>query len=183
MLLAPAGVNAATPNVAVGGTGPTPAVVSVSEPVAFGTAQRFDLVRLADDFDARPLTDALELREGGVLDDYVEAHVHGPVLLDRDVEALVLDPCYRGTEVEVQARRLPCPVEWHPGWRLAVAELERHLGYRGPEVVEAGVAIAVDGVLDARVVGEAVASGRHDPQTLKRVWHCVARFGSPAHEG
>jgi hypothetical protein len=35
MLLAPAGVNAATPIVAVGGTGPTPGTISYGEPVAF----------------------------------------------------------------------------------------------------------------------------------------------------
>ena len=39
----------------------------VFEPAAFGTARRFDLLRLADEFDARPLTDAVELHEGGVL--------------------------------------------------------------------------------------------------------------------
>ncbi len=32
-----------------------------------------------------------------------------------DMEALVLDASYRGTAVEATARRLPCPVEWHPG--------------------------------------------------------------------
>jgi len=29
-----------------------------------------------------------------LLDDYIEAQVHGPLLLAHDVEALVLDPCY-----------------------------------------------------------------------------------------
>ena len=36
--------------------------------------------------------------------------------LDRGVEALVLDPSYRGTGVEAAARRLPCQLEWHPGF-------------------------------------------------------------------
>ncbi|WP_371626763.1 DUF3626 domain-containing protein [Streptomyces sp. NBC_01116] len=31
--------------------------------------------------------------------------------------------------------------------------------------------------LDARIIGGAVRSGRHDPQDLKRVWHLPARFG------
>jgi len=144
---------------------------SVFEPTHFGVAGRAGLLARA------------RAGEPELLDDYVEAQVHGPVRLDRDVEALVLDPCYRGTPVEAQARALPCPVEWHPGWRLTVAELQRHPDYRGPEVVEAGLAIARDGVLDGRVVGEAVATACYDPQTLKRVWHCVARFGSPAHVG
>lgn len=113
------------------------------------------------------------------LDDYVEAQVHGPVLITRDVEALVLDPCYRGTAVAAVARRLPCAVEWHGGRRLAVSELERHPGYRGPEVAALGARVADGGWLDARVIGDAARTGQHDPQGLKRVWHCVARFGQP----
>ena len=41
--------------------------------------------------------------------------------------------------------------------------------------------VAVDGWLDPSVIGRAAGTGRHDPQTLKQVWHHVARFGSPAH--
>ena len=49
-----------------------------------------------------------------MLDDYVEAQVHGVIDLAGDVEAVVLDPCYRGTPVEEDARRLgaePEPIE------------------------------------------------------------------------
>lgn len=62
------------------------------------------------------------------LDDHIEAQVHGPVRPDCHVEALVLDPCYRSTVVEVAALRLGCPVEWHAGLRLSVEELRRHPG-------------------------------------------------------
>ena len=139
------------------------------EPSDFGVAERMGLIALAlaDDLDD--------------LDDYVEAQVHGPVRLDRDVEALVLDPCYRGTAVEDSAARLGCPVEWHHGLRLAVGELRRRPGYRGQEYVDLGTRIAVDGVLDARVVGDAARTERYDPQAVKKVWHYVARFGSAWH--
>ncbi len=144
---------------------------SAAEPSDFGVATRFSLIGLAeaDDRDA--------------LDDYIEAHVHGPVRLDRHVEALVLDPSYRGTAVEAQARRLPCPVEWHGGFRLTVEELRRHPDFRGAEYVELGAATAVDGRLDPRIIGDAVRTGRYDPQDLKKVWHCLARFGAPVASG
>ena len=132
---------------------------SVFEPVDFGVAHRMSLTAMADADDRDRL------------DDYVEAHVHGPVRLDRDVEALVLDPCFRGTEVEVAAGSLP--VEWHQGFRLAVADLD--VDYRGPEAADLARELAVDGFLDARILG--LARGDHDPQMLKRVWHLVARFG------
>ena len=114
------------------------------------------------------------------LDDYIEAHVHGPVLVDGDVEALVLDPCYRGTEVEAAAERLPCAVEWHGGFRLSVAKMAEYPEFRGPEFVDLGKRIAVDGWLDPKVIGDAVAREADDPQSLKRVWHYVARFGAPS---
>lgn len=114
-----------------------------------------------------------------MLDDYVEAHVHGPVELASDVEAVVLDPCFRGSEIEDQAHELGVPVEWHEGRLLSVEALALHPAFRGPRTVEVGRRIAVAGMLDAAVIGRAARTGDEDPQELKRVWHCVARFGSP----
>ncbi|WP_228473896.1 DUF3626 domain-containing protein [Streptomyces calidiresistens] len=140
---------------------------SSTGPSAFGVASRFSLIELAE-------TDDLDS-----LDGHIEAQIHGTVELARDVEALVLDACYRGTAVEEDAGRLPCPVEWHPGFRLDVDHLRRHPEYRGQRYVDLGVAIAIDGRLDPAVIGDAVRAGRHHPQELKRVWHCLARFGAP----
>jgi Protein of unknown function (DUF3626) len=76
-------------------------------------------------------------------------------------------------------RLVPCPVEWHGGFRLATAELRRHRGYRGQEFVDLGAEIAIVGHLDPQLIGEAARTGRYDPRDLKKVWHCLARFGSP----
>lgn len=140
---------------------------SNEKPTDFGVAERMGLLplALAADVDA--------------LDDYIEAQVHGAVRLDRDVESLVLDPSYRGTQVEELAGALPCPIAWHGGFQLTTDELARHPDYRGPRFVALGRQIAVDGLLDPRIIGEAAQSGRHDPQDLKRVWHYLARFGAP----
>ncbi|MEV1287025.1 DUF3626 domain-containing protein [Micromonospora sp. NPDC049679] len=144
---------------------------SVFEPSAFGVAAGMSLIELADADDR------------DALDDYIEAQVHGSVRLHRHVEALVLDPSYRGTAVEAAAVGLPCPVEWHPGFRLSVAELRCHPDYRGQEYVDLGAEIAVDGHLDPRIIGDAALTGRFDQQALKRVWHYLARFGAPAAAG
>ncbi|MFC1416263.1 DUF3626 domain-containing protein [Streptacidiphilus cavernicola] len=141
-------------------------------PTAFGVATAMPLIGPAVADSASGRTDAL--------DDYVEAQVHGPLLLAGDVEALVLDPCFRGTGVEAAARRLPCPLAWHQGVTLGVGELVRHREFRGPEIVDLGLRLAVDGRLDPRILGDAARSGGHDPQQLKKVWHLLARFGAPA---
>ncbi|HEY0813976.1 MAG TPA: DUF3626 domain-containing protein, partial [Pseudonocardia sp.] len=139
---------------------------SVFSPTHFGVADRMGLIALAD---AQPPDDPLN--------DYVEAHVHGPVRLDRDVEAVVLDPGHRGTAVESAARRLGCPVELYAGFRMTVAELGRYPDYRGPRSTALGAQLAVDGVLDPPALGTAWQSGRYADQDLKRVWHLLARFG------
>ncbi|MHA6624145.1 DUF3626 domain-containing protein [Pseudonocardia sichuanensis] len=140
---------------------------SVFDPTAFAPA------RAAGGLIALALAADVDL-----LDDYVEAQVHGPLRVPDDVEALVLDPSHRGTAVEETAARLGCPVHWHGGFRLEPAELARHVDYRGPEPVALGLAIAGDEVLDPALLGAAAREGRHDPQVLKKLWHLLARFGS-----
>ncbi|GHF40772.1 hypothetical protein GCM10018783_06750 [Streptomyces griseosporeus] len=144
---------------------------SAAEPADFGVAAGMHLIALA------------EADERDPLNDYIEAHVHGGVDLARDVEALVLDACYRGTPVEAAARLLPCPVEWHPGYRITVAGLYRHADYRGREFADLGARIARDGVIDPRVIGDAARTGRYVLQDLKMVWHTLARFGAPEGAG
>ncbi|MGW6905150.1 DUF3626 domain-containing protein [Streptomyces sp. NPDC054940] len=144
---------------------------SAAEPTDFGVAAGMRLVELA------------EADEQDALNDYIEAQVHGGVVLARDVEAIVLDASYRGTHVEAAARSLPFPVEWHPGYRLTVADLHRHADYRGHEYADLGARIAQDGRIDPRVIGDAARTGRYEVQHLKMVWHTLARFGAPEGAG
>lgn len=138
---------------------------SVFEPEDFGTALNMSLVdlALADDKDA--------------LDDYIEAQIHGDIRLDSDVEALVLDPSYKGTEVEELAQMLQCPIEWHGGFLLNIDEMAKYPEYRGAEFIELGRDIAEDNMLTPRLIGEAANSGKYDSQDVKKVWHYLARFG------
>jgi hypothetical protein len=144
---------------------------SAAEPTDFGVAAGMSLIALA------------ESDEQDALNDYIETQVHGGVALAGDVEALVLDASYRDTPVEAAARRLPCPVDWHPGYRLTVTELRRHADYRGQEYVDLGGRIAEKGVLDPRIIGDAARTGRYEIQDLKMVWHTLARFGAPEGAG
>ncbi len=142
---------------------------SSTEPEHFGTTNRMPLVEMAAGYSTRYGLD--------VLDNHIEAHIHGPLTLSDHVAALVLDPSYRGTGIEAAAKRLPCPLEWHAGFRLSVGELKKHVDYRGENIVSAGEDIAEDGWLNPRIIGNAVRDQRFDRQTLKQIWHCVARFG------
>jgi hypothetical protein len=144
---------------------------SAFRPADFGVAARSNLTHKARAAAAIPR----RIDEDYI--DYIEAHVHGDLLLSRDVEAIVLDPCYAGTDVERIARDLPCPVEWHGGFALDVRALYRFRAYRGAEYARLGTTLARNGRLDARTIGNAIGSRKHDTQMLKRVWHYVAWFG------
>lgn len=135
---------------------------SVHEPVDVGPATLLPrLCRMADDsgFDD--------------LDECVEAHVHGPVRFDSDVDALVLDPCFIGTDVEEAAEQLGCRIEFHPGFRASPEDFDPE--YRGAHIVD--LARSLGDVLTPIIIGDAACSGAHPPQSIKQVWHCLARFG------
>lgn len=135
----------------------------------FGTADHMGLVDRLDDYRAIP----------DPLDHYVEAHVHGSLEIERSVDAVVLDPSHRGTEVEDAAHNLGCPVEWHHGFRMTVAQLSDCVSYRGEEAASLAISLFEDDVLTPAILGAARRAKHADPKTFKHLWHCLARFGSP----
>lgn len=108
-----------------------------------------------------------------VLDRYVEAHVHGGVDIASDIEAIVLDECFRGSHIHREADLLSIPVEFHPGFRMPTSDLD--LAYRGPEA--AALAKKLGAELTPDLLGAAARSSRYSSQALKYVWHLLARFG------
>ncbi|KJC64427.1 DUF3626 domain-containing protein [Agreia bicolorata] len=106
------------------------------------------------------------------LDRYVEAHVHGGVVFATDVEAIVLDPCYRGTAVQ-SAAELLSEVTFHRGFRVETAALDPR--YRGAQYSELAASLA--GELTPELLGIAARSQAHTSQSLKKVWHLLARYG------
>lgn len=139
---------------------------SFADPTDFGVVEACGLMQLADG-DQRDL-----------LDDYVEAHVHGHIDMASDVEAVVLDPSYRGTPVEEAASAFNCPVEWHDGFVASIDDIRAHPEFRGAEIVSLAGELAVDGFLTPRIVGDAARTGEHHPQAIKQVWHYTARLGT-----
>ena len=135
-------------------------------PEHFGVGDRMALIEMA-----------IENRRGlDLLDDYVEAHVHGPLQLAEDVEAVVLDPSFRGTPIADAAHALPCAVEWHDGFRLSVDRLSDCERYRSGIAAEAISLMSAGGVVTPLDIGIACAAGMNY-QMAKSAWHCIARFG------
>ena len=129
--------------------------------------------------DVRPLialADKNELSLDLWLDNYVEAHIHGPLVVTEDVEALVLDPSFKGTRIEEAAVSLGCDLEWHDGFRLSVDHLVACRNYRDPAAANAIAEIADCAGVTPALLWRA-RENTLDYQTAKWVWHCIARYG------
>jgi hypothetical protein len=129
------------------------------------------------------------------LDGYVEAQVHGGIDLTSDVEAVVIDPSFAGTDVERDLRaaagRHGFALEWHGGSELAVADVP--VDFRGPGMPDVARRVArADGIVDAHAIGTAARRIRAgvplpggDPpdselQQLKYLWHTLLAHGHDA---
>jgi hypothetical protein len=135
-----------------------------------------DSYRDPEDFGDRSLLPKLcKLADDPSLDDldnYVEAHVHGPVSFTADVEAVVLDPSF----ANLAAASPPgCPVEFHPGFTVRPSQIDPD--YRGAHIVALAESLGPE--LTPAILGTADAS----PQDIKHLWHCLARFGREGSRG
>ncbi|MDC5855431.1 DUF3626 domain-containing protein [Vibrio europaeus] len=114
---------------------------------------------------------------GDELDRYVEAQIHGELNLAKDVEALVLDPSFKGTEVEVWANKLPCVLEWHSGYVLDVQYVNDNPSYRGGCFIELAVKLATNNKIKPIDLSRAIYQLNFDEQDIKKIWHYMANFG------
>ena len=115
-----------------------------------------------------------------LLDDYIEAHIHGVISLETDVDCLVLDPVYRSSRIEEQASQLGVKIQYHAGYELSIEDMRRYPDYRGERFIRLAEQIAVNGVINAKILGEALTESGFSKQDIKKVWHYLARFGYQA---
>jgi hypothetical protein len=134
---------------------------------------------------------------GRALDAYIEAQVHGDIVLATDAESIVVDPAFDGTPTGDALRELcaKCRIahRFHPGFVLPTSAVPDD--FRGPRMTPLADLVdrrfaAVKGELDAATVGRAAASLHLEPDTwadwappdqtfqeLKQLWHVLVRFG------
>jgi len=164
---------------------------SVTRPTAVGTWARLGpVLEAASDADApelagRPRTGAARL------DGYVEAQIHGGLRMS-DVEAVVTDPCYRGTAVggalARACERFGAELAWHAGYMLDPDVVDPE--FRGPAAAQLAREVAAGAPLDPAMLGRAAVAITTEPaawarygdptgalQQLKYVWHHLAAFG------
>ena len=123
------------------------------------------------------LIDKANASNDDLLDDYIEAHIHGVLSIKDDIECLVLDPCYHSSVVEEHALKLGVPVKWHKGYELSLESMSLYPDYRGQRFIELAKEIAQNGFINPRLLGIAITQQGYDEQDIKKIWHYLARFG------
>jgi len=132
---------------------------------------------------------------GNALDSFVEAQIHGPVGLEKDVVKLVADSSFRETEIHTVFKQLSSrfkvKLDWYPGYALPISEVPNH--FRGYEIGPLVKRIAADGILTTAKIGEAANAFQHKPESwpylgegqepltyFRRVWHALVYHGRRA---
>lgn len=139
---------------------------SFFEPKDFGVVERLSR-----------LIDKASLSIMDLLDDYIEAHIHGVISLKDDVQFLVLDPVYRSSVVEEHAVELNVPIKWHNGYELVIEKMNRYPEYRGQRFIDLAKKLAEEEKINPKHLGLAVTKLGYDEQDVKKMWHYLARFG------
>lgn len=128
------------------------------------------------------------------LNHYIEAQVHGDISLANDVEELIADPAFKGTEtgnfLEATCKDYKIKLLWHQGYAMDLNEVP--MDFRGPTMPSLAKRVATESYLDTHMIGVAAASLKKDPeswsdrgtyaevlQELKLLWHVLVTFGKP----
>ncbi|WP_432653782.1 DUF3626 domain-containing protein [Shewanella jiangmenensis] len=134
----------------------------------------------------------------GNLDHYIEAQIHGQLSLEEDIQDLVADPSYRGTEVgsllEKLCDRYDIALHWHGGLSLPLDEVVSD--FRGPGMPSLAERVAIDGQISAYAIGAAAREVSRFPtrwrsrghqsevqSELKWLWHLLVRYGATTDVG
>lgn len=142
----------------------------------------------------RPFIDFADKESARNLNHYIEAQIHGDISLKEDVEALVVDPSFKGTNVgrtlEEICLKYSIDLYWHMGFVLTVDEVP--MDFRGSKMPSLARRIARNNCIDAHIIGSAVVDLKRNPlswsdrgtyeevlQELKLLWHVLVRFGKP----
>ncbi|KON90128.1 hypothetical protein AF332_27225 [Sporosarcina globispora] len=142
----------------------------------------------------KPLMDPADKEPKRNLNHYIEAQVHGDVSLTEDVEVLVADPSFKGTNIgrilENLCLTYSIKLYWHRGFALQTEEVP--FDFRGPSMPSLAKLIAQNNCINASVIGSAVMDLHRNPQKwqergsfkenlqeLKLLWHVLVKYGKP----
>lgn len=126
--------------------------------------------------------------------EYIEAQLHGPIDLARDVARIVIDPSFvdteTGTALRAAADRFGVEISCHHGYCLDMADYRdtRVREFRGPDVGALALRVHRDYCVPGEpITAHAIGLAAREPaaatdpvrQWIKQVWHTMVAFGRP----
>ncbi len=125
---------------------------------------------------------------------YIEAQVHGDVLLERDIDILVADPSFKATKIgetlENLCKYYHIALKWHAGFALPLEDVPSD--FRGPTMPSLARRLTQGHYIDTSIIGAAAmdlkrnseawldrGSAAETLQELKLLWHVLVKFGLP----
>jgi len=129
------------------------------------------------------------------LNHYIEAQIHGEVSLKDDVEILVADPSFKGTDTEqyldIISTNFGVKLHWHQGFSMLADKVPDD--FKGPTMPSLAKRLAgPEGRIDANRIGLGALSLQNDPaswrdrgdikevlQEFKLLWHVLVKYGEP----
>lgn len=132
---------------------------------------------------------------GRALDEYIEAQIHSPISLAKDVEAVIIDPSFKDTStgklLEELAHKYDFSIEWHKGFQVDIKDVPSD--FRVEELPDFARFVADkigSDTLDAAIIGQAAVSIVSNPkdweawgtpdealQLVKYLWHTLVVYG------
>lgn len=142
----------------------------------------------------KPIGDLSTRKANRNLNHYIEAQIHGDILLDRDADYLVADPSFQdsatGQMLKQLANKYSLQLHWHMGFSLPVEKVPDN--FRGPTMPSLAKRLAPKGILHACHIGLAAQDLFKNPQhwqdrgsykevlqELKLLWHVLLKCGYP----
>lgn len=148
-----------------------------------------EFLRYLRDFKNNDLNSCLSLKRPN-LNHYIEAQVHCDVNVSEDVEAIIYDPSFQGSEVEAvlknYAKKSGVHLQMHRGFSLDAQEVRDD--FRGPFVASLAKESVFSESITAYSIGQAEMQidqlqdkfpEQNLRQQLKYLWHSSVKFGSP----
>ena len=141
---------------------------------------------------SQPFKNPIDMASTHNLDFYIEVQRHGLTSLKSNSSILVTDPSFEGTNTGATLKKIASQYNLqyfvHRGFNLKADEVP--FDFRGPNMQSLAKRISDQGVINARVIGDAardVVLNSKDwfdrgttaevLQELKLLWHCLVRYG------
>lgn len=129
---------------------------------------------------------------GRNLDDYIEAQIHGPIELEKDVITLVADPSFKNTKtgdyLQLISEKYNIKLDWHGGFQIHTSKIPDE--FRGPKIPILAKRLVGESFINTKIVGDAAVSVIENSeqwqdwgtpeetiQHLKQLWHVLAYYG------